>query len=362
MNTSVTHASPVPAAVRRNAKAAEDLIAKMKADREKQAEEAKTRNAPFFEADPAPEAQGAADAAGPGEPEKAGQTPAPDPAKAEAGEPTPADPQFRKPDDEYKETYSRSEFLALNGRYVKSQRELAEARDRLRALESDVERLKAARPAPEQQKIEPKVELTPEELEEYGPEFADLLNRVAKQSVSAYEDKIAKLEERLAQVDTTIATNTQRSMIARLDQQMPDWRQINIDPEFIAWVEERDVFSGQVRKDMLNSAYRSNDADRVLAFFKGFQKEKAAIAPQPKEDPLVPDTSGKERVTLESLAAPAKAKPAAVKQTAAQPETVTRAQIAEFYSLHRKGKLTPDQYATGEKRIAKALAEGRVIG
>jgi uncharacterized protein YjbI with pentapeptide repeats len=128
---------------------------------------------------------------------------------------------------------------------------------------------------------------------------------------------------------------------ANLSETVPDFRQIDNDPYWHRYLLEYDPLSGQVRQRLLNDAVASGDANRVIAFFKGYQREagRASSSSLP--------SSQRSRNT----AAPSK-------------PTYTRDQIAQLYSAHRKGAYRgrEAEWARQEADIIAAGREGRVQG
>jgi len=62
-------------------------------------------------------------------------------------------------------------------------------------------------------------------------------------------------------------------MNAEVTREVPNWREVNKDPRFLAWLRKPNIYTGKSNQDLLNEAARSADAQRVAAFFKGFLSE-----------------------------------------------------------------------------------------
>jgi hypothetical protein len=92
-----------------------------------------------------------------------------------------------------------------------------------------------------------------------------------------------------------------------LDAAISDWRIINADPRFHAWLQGIDSFNGISRQQLLDNATARGDASRVIRFFRDFLQQAGGQAPG------------------RSMAA-AGSKP-----------IYTRAQIARLYDQHRRG-------------------------
>lgn len=57
-----------------------------------------------------------------------------------------------------------------------------------------------------------------------------------------------------------------------LEQQVPNFREINSDPQFLDWLEGTDTITGQQRQTLLTAAQNRHDADAVAAMFRQFQQ------------------------------------------------------------------------------------------
>jgi hypothetical protein len=58
-----------------------------------------------------------------------------------------------------------------------------------------------------------------------------------------------------------------------LDQEIPNWKEINVSEGFLNGLNSVDVFSGAMKNVLLRQAFNSSDASRVLAFFNGYLAE-----------------------------------------------------------------------------------------
>ena len=257
----------------------------------------------------------------------------------------------------------------MKGRYDKERERVNELSAEIQNLHRVLSNLQAAPPAPKQDDVTYTAEklITPEEEADYGPEFLSVVEKKAREVLgpmqAKYEARIKQLEDQLGGVRKYTETNARDQMLERLTQEVPQWREMNKDEEFLGWLQEVDPYSGQQRHSMLKLAYERNDAHRVAAFFKGFLREEAAVAPQASH----PDGPGKSKapgkVPLERLAAPGRAKPTATTSVPADDKPIiTRADIAQFYRDVNSGKFNGKDAEKKklEERIFSATAEGRV--
>lgn len=207
--------------------------------------------------------------------------------------------------------------------------------------------------------------LTPEEVEEYGEDLIDVIRRAAVEAVSS---QIANLESKLNNVHqqvggvTQVVSETKRDKVfAKLDQQVENWRELNRSQDFLSWLKETDPYSGNQRGVMLRKAFDEANADRVIAFFKGFLNEHAAVSPSQPEGSR---TQGKPKVDANRLVAPGKSR--ANKASAGAQEDkryYTEQEINEFYKSVSRGdyRKKPEEKDRVERDIFRALQEGRVV-
>lgn len=226
--------------------------------------------------------------------------------------------------------------------------------------------------------------VTPKEVTEFGADLYDFVKRAAQEVVAP---QVHSLEERfrptaqavqqMAPVLQQTQENQQRTsadvaherMCDGLDYACEGWETVNKSPEFQAWLDEVDPYAGAKRGAMLAQAYGSGDVTRVAAFFTGFTKEHAAVAPgQQQNAPAGQGTppAPTPNVTLASLAAPGTGiggpQAAGTPNESGQQRVYTQAEISAFYTDVRKGAYrnrVADKDAI-ERDIFLAQKQGRV--
>jgi uncharacterized protein YdhG (YjbR/CyaY superfamily) len=211
--------------------------------------------------------------------------------------------------------------------------------------------------------LRPQSLLTKEEVDEYGAEFLGVVAKKAKEEfnpeVAALRQKLTNLE---AQFQGTAKQQQERGrfeMEAALDRALPQWRDINVLPDFHAWLALPDMYSGAIKHELLRTAYAQNNSPRVLSFFKGFLDQEAALVPQGQQS-QPPAENG--RLSLEDFAAPGRAKTSATTQVPAEKPIITRAQISQFYADSAAGRYRgrETEKAQLEEMIFAAEREGRI--
>lgn len=203
--------------------------------------------------------------------------------------------------------------------------------------------------------------ITEEDRANYGDELIDLARRAAQSAVSP---ELERLRADNAQLTQRVQNTGKRELFATLDQNLPSWRQINQDNRFKAWLRLPNIYTGDLRGNMLKAAVDGAHAPKVLALFKDFLAEATAtglMAPEaPAEQHLAPHAPA---LDLETLAAPGRARPASGdSQLPADKKIYSRADISKFFDEKRRG-LWANRLAEAqavENDLTAAQREGRI--
>lgn len=260
-------------------------------------------------------------------------------------------------------------YKSIKGRFDQQQGTIDGLMGSVSSLQETVRQL-SSQPAPPYQPAELQAEsfITPQEIQDYGPDFLDVVGRKAREIASAenaeLRAKLDRLENAVGNVSQNVLVNDREKLLASLDERFgkDHWRAVNKDPRFKTWLALRDPFSGGIRHDLLTAAYTQNDTLRVAAFFQGFLSEEAAVDPaQGHQAAQLPGAAAP--LSLESLAAPGRAKTVATAPVGStEKPIIQRIAITQFYSDVRAGKYRgreADQKAH-EEAIFDAQREGRI--
>jgi hypothetical protein len=256
-------------------------------------------------------------------------------------------------------------YKSMKGRYDRADSQLRQMSEQITSLQNVIATMELRNPAPTQQMSDTEDDrlITPEEEQDYGSEFLNVVGKKAKEEIlrvsKKYESKIAELEAKLQGVDGYVTQDARTRMENSLDERIPKWRDVNFDPEFLSWLKLPDPYSGVIRHELLKAAYQRNDTPRVLAFFNGFLAEEAAVDPANGETGR---TEAPAKMSLEKLAAPGRAKTAAASGAPAEKPIFTRADIAKFYADSASGKFRGKEAEKNrlEAQIFEAEREGRI--
>ena len=199
--------------------------------------------------------------------------------------------------------------------------------------------------------------VSPEDVENYGQDLIDLIQRQAKATSASLQSRLdqlaqenAQLKQQLSGVSESVASTTQQTVLTQLAKYVPNWEQVNVDPEFIKWLADFDQMSGSTRQDLLNAAFEAGDAHRLGVIFQAYLKTKPQAPATPKPNPL------------EKQVAPGNSRNGSQIPNANPHERIWKAEdIAAFYDEARTGNnYSPDEIRKIEKEIDLAVAEGRV--
>lgn len=354
--------NPIPPAIRRQAERAEQI-----------AREIGVVNTPGLDEYQAEQAAAAAVAGGSGD----------------GGEPPPSDgtPSVQEPPAESWE----QRYRTLQGKY---DAEIPVMRAQIGSLQQVISTMQAAPPAspappapsaapPSYRPPEPVV--SAEDREMWGDDLPAAVSRWAEGSLGDRFDRLEQENQHLrqeldqvragqGQVNTTL---TMQQVMTALDRD-PDiggvWRQLNEDPQYLAWLNQVDPFSGQFRMKLIREAYAQGDVLRCAQFFRSYLTGHTAptgaggsfhTGANGAGTNGAGDGASAGRVNLTSLVAPGRSSVTGTDNRGAQPEKRmwTNREIGAFYRDVGRGVFRgrdADKLAL-EQDIFAAAREGRVI-
>lgn len=265
-----------------------------------------------------------------------------------------------------KDTNWEHAYKSMKGRHDRLQEANRSLVDQVANLETVIAGMQRTPPAaPTPPELRPEALISPQEVTDYGKEFLDVVGKKARETVggdvAALSAQVAELNKRLQNVNQSQAVNARSKMKEILTSKIPNWSEVNLSDEFMNWLQLPDPFSGAIRHTLLKAAWERNETPRVLAFFKGFLDQEAALAPtDARPDQTQGDQPGK--IPLETFAAPGRAKSAADTGSPAEKPIITRAFITDFYRDSAAGKYRgrDEEKARTEAMIIAATREGRI--
>lgn len=310
-------------------------------------------------------------------------TPEPEPTQRAEPEPQP-EPDPEPAPESSQRTDWKHKFSVLQGKYdaevPRLHDELRHAREQNRTLNERLNTLEAtiaSMKTVNEPKPEPKATLTQDEIDQFGPDLIDVIDRkaqevadrIVEQRFGKVEQSINQVSEKVASTDKTVAKSARERLYERLDSKISGWEAINQSPKFWEWLKLEDPYVGQPRGALLKAAFEQNDADRVIKFFEGFQKEHAVETSDPTDPaPAKEEDKSEPQGKLDELVAPGTPKTGS---TSAQEESGkgriwTQKDISEFYARKNEwiksspNKDLPKEMEAMERDLFKAQSEGRI--
>jgi hypothetical protein len=171
--------------------------------------------------------------------------------------------------------------------------------------------------------------ITQQDVENYGTELIDFSRRAAREALGP---EVRALQQQNAHLQARLRQTTRADLERQLDQRVPGWRQLHSDPQWLAWLDQPDDYSGQSRRELINRAADAGDVHRVAAFFQHPPAAQHGQARSQRSRPAV--TGGK--------------------------PVYTREQIKHFYDQRRAGAISDARWGPLEADIVRAASEGRV--
>lgn len=210
-----------------------------------------------------------------------------------------------------------------------------------------------------------------EEIRDYGPDLIDVMRRVAREEVApAVEQSVQPVKQQLEHVNRAtsqaaerVVQSEQEKLFATLDREIPDWRTVNREEGFLAWLGQLDPYSGEQRGVLLKRAYERLDIPRVLTFFQGYRKENAVVTPPVAAPAPAQEAAAGSQRTLDELVAPGTPKAGSTGAPSTAGKRIwTQAEIQRFYSDAAQGKYArmKDRRDEIERDIFAAQLEGRI--
>lgn len=264
----------------------------------------------------------------------------------------------------------RHRFLSMQGRYNAAVRDNAAREEQMRQLGQELVRtqelLASVQATPQSQ---PRAQdhgnlITDEDRANYGDELIDLARRAALSTVTPELDQLRAENQRLTQ---RVQHTGKRELFAALDAAVPDWRAINTDQRFKLWLRLPNIYTNQLRGNMLKAAVDGAEAPKVISLFKDFLAEASATGQQapaaPNEQPAHQPAPRTPALNLETLAAPGRARPASGdSQVPSEKPIYSRADISKFYDDKRRGLYAGREAdaQTFENDLTAAQREGRI--
>lgn len=246
------------------------------------------------------------------------------------------------------EAYWEHRFNVINGKYAK---EVPALQEKVRTLTQDLE--SANRQITELKSASDKPTnpggLTDADMQkakdEFGPDVVEFFERLASSGRGPDNSaEVAELKREIRELKQQDRQKTEASFLTALNELVPDWETVNVDPKFHAFLAQYDSQTGKQRQQTLTEKHQALDADGVAAVFDAFKKQ------QPKEpQSRIPDDQVDPPTSRSTTAPEGK-------------RIWTGAEITAFYKDRAAGRYRndPNEAKRLEADIFAAQREGRV--
>ena len=294
-------------------------------------------------------------------------------AKAQSGG-NEAPPVVREvsPEDENSQTYAQR-WRSLQGVYQSVNTQLQQATERISQLEQLISTMQSAPPVQAQAAPAPATGgfVTQQDVEDYGQEMVEFAQRVSRSENARLQAELDRtqqvlvaMEQRLNGLQQVVPTvqqvaqnqrvSAEQEFFGRLGAMIPNWEQINADPQFHQWLLTPDPMTGITRQTYIEDAQKNLDVTRVASIFQAFNPQVGA--------PTQRTTTRQSNVTeLERQIGPGRTL-AATSPSTQEARRWTRAEISKLYDDNRRGKFAgrENEFKELERDLFAAQQDGRI--
>ena len=263
---------------------------------------------------------------------------------------------------------SEQKYRTLEGKYnAEVPRLHAQVKDlgfQVQTLTQAVEQAKQPQtPTPTQTAQERLV--TAEDEESFGKDLIDVQRRVALEAIRDHVEplkvEITKRDERIVQLEQTLQKTggevATMSFEQKLSMQVPDFTQINVDPKWIAFLDEVDPYTNEPRRHYAEFVYSNGDVDKLKRIVDFYRTQAGQPTPQ-SEVRQQRQTELERQVTPSRTTTPATTVP--TQNTRVYTEAEMNQQFNAVRQLNIAGKY--EEAAKLEADLSEAYMQGRVRG
>lgn len=185
------------------------------------------------------------------------------------------------------------------------------------------------------------------DIDEFGADMVDMVKRVVSRALGDVYRRLAALEQNTTQAQQVMTETRKERFERRLTELVPNWREIDVTPEFGVWLK-----SSNARLELAQRYMADYNAEGIAELFQMYMLQNGMYQPK------AADTQVEQQKRLEKKVAPAKSVASAQQPVSSEKKTWTRTEIAEVYRNRRS--YDAKTFAELEREIAQAQREGRV--
>ena len=294
----------------------------------------------------------------PAPPPEPSKPPEPEPQKAEEPQPPPIQEPPPKPEIDYKAMYEKAleesgslkkaldtekqRFQTLQGKY---NAEIPRMNLQINALTEEMAKIKEHPVASEPVQENPATK-------SLKTDYPELYEGISAKVREEYKSLVDPLLQRIKTLEEGNIRTSQSSYERDLTRIVPNWREVNNEPDFVAWLGTYEP-NGRTRYEMAMDALNRKDVDGTAYYFKAYlESKKPPESPAPPTQPIPP------------IEQPKKEKPLSVPRggganppPAPPEETYTRADLIAHTreKIDGKWKGREDEWKKKEIKITKFL-------
>lgn len=260
----------------------------------------------------------------------------------------PATDEQSKPQTENWELRYKNLRASRDENTYEAKAKLANALETINTLQDRIQKLEAARPT-----VDPlEGAFTDEDTEQLGEQAVEAMKRVTQKATAAatakYDEEIKRMRAQQKKQNEQNATTAKKdaydTFLSRIERAVPNWRDINFDPNFVKWCKETDV-DGLPRNTHFARAESLGNAALIIRYMQDYEKSKT-VHKDKLADKVTPvgNGGGSQTGALES-------------------KKISRAFIDKFYDDLSRGKYK-GRYSEAqaiEAQIDKATMQGLIV-
>jgi hypothetical protein len=172
----------------------------------------------------------------------------------------------------------KSRYGTLQGKYNK---EVQEQRETNQKLQQQIQQLQDQVSAA---KTTPFSELR---NRGYDDDIVGALESLQSENRKLHEqvNKLIESKERVDRIENTVVQDAAQRFLQELTVLYPEWKTVNVDPKFHAFLEQEDDVTGLTRQQLLQAAEQARSAKRVATIFNAFKETKERNRPKDNISP-----------------------------------------------------------------------------
>jgi hypothetical protein len=206
------------------------------------------------------------------------QDPQPTPTEPKPVEPTPTPTEPVVAEEKWEQKYK-----TLKGMY---DAEVPRLHADMRDLKAQVDSLRKAAETKPAEQAKPKTAeklVTDADVEAFGTDLIEVQRKVAREVAAEFRGELdamkvenEKLREQLTSTGTQVS---EASFEQRLYRMVPDFEAVNVDPKWIAWLNEVDPLLRAPRASVAQQAFNRGDAEGVAHYVSLFRQGNKPVEP-----------------------------------------------------------------------------------